>query len=83
MELNEQTIIQLVHGQGKIEQALLDMKDRVDRAIPALVAEDKANADNLKSVEKKIWYFGGIGTAVGFVVEHVGGKYLGALLGGK
>jgi hypothetical protein len=83
MELSEQTLIQLVHGQGKIEQALLDMKDRVDRAIPALVEEDKTNAANIKNVEKKIWYFGGAGTAAGFLIEHLGGKYFSAIFGGK
>lgn len=77
MEISEQTILELVKSQGALTQAVTDVKDRFDKAIPYLVAKDEENAKDIKSVEKKIWYFGGAGSALGFVLSHFGAKYLG------
>lgn len=83
MEISEQTILELVKSQGTLTQAVTDVKDRFDKALPYLMDQDTANADAIRSVERKIWYFGGVGTALGFVVEHLGGKYVNSIFGGK
>ena len=77
MEISEQTILKLVESQGALTQAVTDVKDRFDKAIPYLVSKDEENAKDIKAVEKKIWYFGGAGTTLGFIASHFGAKYFG------
>lgn len=84
MEITEQTILDLVKGQATVTQAVVDLSDRMDRAMPILVARNQAldakDAELEKSihgVEKKLWYFGGAGSVLGFIAEHFGVKYFG------
>ena len=77
MEISEQTIVELIKGQATTAQAILDLKSSIEKSIPYLVAQDEKNADKIRSVEHKVWYFGGAGTAVGYIIEHFGAKYFG------
>lgn len=77
MEISEQTIIDLVKGQATIVQAVTDIKERFDKTVPYLMDKDTELENSVKSVEKKVWYFGGAGSALGFVLSHVGSKILG------
>jgi hypothetical protein len=77
MELSEQTILDLVKGQATLTQAVLDIKERFDTALPYLVEQDEKNAKAVHSVEKKLWYFGGAGSVLGFIGSHFMEKYFG------
>ena len=77
VEISEQIILKLVEGQGRIEQAVQDLKE----SIPSLVVADKENAEAIKGVERKIWYFGGAGSVLGYVGSHLVEKWL--HIGGK
>lgn len=80
MQISEQTIIELVKGQATVARAVQDLGDRIDRAMPILVAKDKELEDKIDGVRSKVWYFSGIGTVVGYFVPHIG-KYFN--FGGK
>lgn len=75
MEISEQTILELVKSQGALTQAVNDVKERFDKAIPYLVAEDKKNADEIQGVKNKILYFSGAGSVLGFLGSHIVDKY--------
>lgn len=75
MEISEQTLVDLVKGQARIEQAVTDLKEGVGRTIPMLIARDDKFDSRLRGVEGKIWYFGGAGTVVGAVLSHLGDKF--------
>ena len=79
MEITEQTLIELVKGQATVAQAVTDLKGSFEKAIPYLVQRDEGLAKDIRGVERKIWYFGGIGSGVGFILSHFAGK----LFGGK
>jgi len=70
MEISEQTILKLVEGQAATTQALADLKDSLDKPVPILLKD-------IRSVEKKLWYFSGIGTSVAFLVSHAAYKIFG------
>jgi hypothetical protein len=77
MELSEQTIIDLVKGQATLTQAVLDIRERFDKALPYLVKQDEKNAKAINGVERKLWYFGGAGSVLGFIGTHFIDKYFG------
>jgi hypothetical protein len=77
MEITEGTLLDLVKGQATLTQAVMDIKERFDTALPYLAKQDEKNAKAIRSVEKKIWYFGGAGTAIGYIIEHFGVKHFG------
>lgn len=77
MEISEQTIIQLVQGQATTTQALVDLKGSFDKAIPYLVKKDEENFKAIRGVERKIWYFGGAGSVLGFIGTHIIERYFG------
>lgn len=80
MEVSEQTVIELVKGQATIAQEVRDLKDSFVKVVPYLDARDKELEKSIRSVERKVWYFGGAGTALGFIIEHFG---FGKIFGGK
>jgi hypothetical protein len=68
MEISEQTLVELVKGQATVAQALTDLRLTIDSTIPKL---DK----RIGRVEKKQYYLGGAGTAVGFLLSYVADKW--------
>jgi hypothetical protein len=69
MELPHSSILlDLVAGQARIEQSVIDIKDRFDKTIPYMANEHKELNTRVTGVEKKLWYFSGAGTAVGALV---------------
>lgn len=81
MQISEETILELVKSQGQLTQAVVDVKDKIDKAIPYLVQQDEKNASAIRDVEKKVWYFGGAGTVIGYILANLGSFHL--KLGGK
>lgn len=81
MEISEQTIVKLIENQAATTQAVEDLKDSLEKTIPYLVAEDKANSSRIDAVERKIYYFGGAGTILGYIGSHLLEKWL--HIGGK
>ena len=77
VEISEQTVIELIKGQATVAQSVADLKNSLDKSIPYLVKKDEENAAAIRSVEHKIWYFGGAGSVLGAVISHVGQKILG------
>lgn len=76
MEISEHTLIELVKGQATVAQAVTDLKDSFDKAIPSLTLADKVNAKAIRSVEQKQWYLGGAGTILGFMASHFFERFL-------
>jgi len=70
MDIDQEIIMQLVAGQGRIEQGLKDTVERIDRAIPYMESKHTGLEDRVRKVENKVWYFSGIGTAVGMAIGH-------------
>lgn len=82
MEISEQTLVKLVDGQASVTQAVIDLRNSFDRAIPYLITKDEELAKNIQSVERRIWYFGGAGSVLGYIMSKAGEHYL-SLFGGK
>lgn len=76
MEVSEQTLVQLVNGQATTAQAVRDLKETIDKAIPVLVAEDKKNAKDIAIVRNRVYYFGGAGTVLGYFLSGWAKKFL-------
>lgn len=72
MEIKSDTIIDLVAGQGRIEQAILDMGKRLDVALPALHKDTKELEVRVGKVENKQWYMAGVSTAIGTAIGTLG-----------
>jgi hypothetical protein len=70
MEIKSDVIIDLVAGQGRIEQALTDMGKRFDAALPYMNNQHLKLADRVTKVENKQWYISGLGTAIGAVIGY-------------
>ncbi len=81
MEISEQTIVELVRGQGEITQAIKDLDKRMDKTLPYLADQDEKNAKAIRGVERKLYYFGGAGSVLGYIGSHWIEKFFG--LGGK
>lgn len=81
MEINEQTLIEIVKGQATVAQAVVDLKGSFEKVIPYLVERDEHLAKDLRGVERKIWYFGGVGSVVGFFFAEIAKRYIN--FGGK
>ncbi len=81
MEITEQTLIELVKGQATVAQAVVDLKGSFEKVIPYLVERDEVLAKDIRGVERKIWYFGGAGSAVGFFLGEVAKRFIN--FGGK
>jgi hypothetical protein len=79
MEISEQTILDLVKGQAAITQSVADLKSSLEKTIPFLAAQDQANSTRIDRVERKIYYFGGAGTVLGYIGSH----FLERFFGGK
>lgn len=77
MEISEQTIVKLIENQAATTQAVSDLKGTLEKTIPYLVSQDQENAKSIKEVERKIWYFGGAGTILGFIGSLFGTKFIG------
>lgn len=77
MTISDDTIISLVKSQAEVAQAVRDMKDGLDKAIPFLIAKDTELERSVHGVEKKLWYFGGAGSMLGFIGSHFLDKFLG------
>jgi hypothetical protein len=65
MEMKEETFVDLVQGQGRIEQAIQDVSKRLDGALPALYNQQITLEGRIGKVENRQWYISGIGTAIG------------------
>jgi hypothetical protein len=70
MEIKSDTIIDLVAGQGRIEQAIKDFKDRLDVALPALHIEHVELDNRVRKIEGRQWYITGLGTAAGTALGY-------------
>lgn len=70
MEIQSGIVIDLVKGQGRVEQALIDLTKRLDVALPAIVKEQKDVVLRVDKVENRVWYLSGLGTAFGIAVGH-------------
>jgi hypothetical protein len=88
MEISENTIVELVRTTSQTAQSLEDLKNRMDRDVPLLVATSKVITDRFDTIEedligvkKKLWYFGGAGTVLGYIGSHFFEKWFN--LGGK
>ena len=77
MEISEQTIVRLIENQAATTQAVEDLKNTLEKTIPFLVDTDKENAEAIKGVERKVWYFGGAGSVLGFIGTEIVKKYFG------
>lgn len=77
MEISEQTLIEIVKGQATVAQAVSDLKGSFEKTIPYLVQRDELLAKDIRGVERKIWYFGGAGSVLGFIGTQVFGKFFG------
>jgi hypothetical protein len=75
MEISESTLIKIVEGQAATAQAVIDLKDSFDKAIPILVNKHGELEKDVRKVEKKLWYFGGAGSVLGYLGTHVIDKY--------
>lgn len=78
MELDTNAILlDLVKGQEKTQQLVQDMNislfggDGRTGAIPYIQKEHKELSDRVSSVEKKIYWFSGVGTAVGSILSAI------------
>jgi len=72
MEIETNVILQLVAGQSRTEQAVLDLGKRFDKVITVLAQQDKDLEKRVRSVENKQWYFGGAGTILGAILTYAG-----------
>lgn len=81
MDISEATVVNLLQGQARTEQAVIDLIGRFDKVVPALVQNDKDLDKKIHKVEKKIWYFGGAGTALGWLLTYTGIHF--KVFGGK
>lgn len=82
MEISEHTIVELIKGQSATTQAILDLRNSMDKAIPYLVAQDEKNSLSIQEVQKKVWYLSGAGTVIGYLLSKFGAHTL-TLFGGK
>lgn len=82
MEISEQTLVELVKGQATVVQAVADLKGSFDKVIPFLMKSDEDNSKAIRGMERKIWYFGGAGSVMGYLLSKAGEHYL-SLFGGK
>ena len=77
MEITEQTLIDIIKGQATVAQTVTDLKGSFEKVIPYLVERDEHLAKDIRGVERKIWYFGGAGSILGFIGTNFIGKYFG------
>jgi ElaB/YqjD/DUF883 family membrane-anchored ribosome-binding protein len=61
----------LIKGQAATEQAIKDLTGSVEKGF-GIVRERHNDFDNrIRSVEKKVWYSGGVGAGIGTAVGLV------------
>ena len=64
----DQEILKLVGITSRTEQAVIDLKGSLDRAIPLLTAADCALEKRVRKLERKQWYQSGAQTVLGGIV---------------
>ncbi len=74
----EQILLDLTKEQAATQQAVKDLSDRLLGAngqlgaLPVLYNEQKELAGRVSSVERKVWYFSGVSTALGTALSYLG-----------
>lgn len=78
MDIPRNEVLGLFTGQARIEEAIINLDRRLFGhegqigAIPYLHEELKNQDKRINSTEKKVWYFSGIGTAIGVIIGAFG-----------
>jgi len=68
MQLSEDNVLELIKGQSRTEQALLDLSERIDKALPFLSAQHSDLEKRVRDVEKNVWTSAGGASVIGAII---------------